>query len=311
MTITKSIGSKVYEIDNKKTLDIFKYYLGDDISENMLVHGVEFPLIYKKNQTDIGRVAVAIDENEGSITFAGIIGEGTKVRFGYANIAHVEKENNRQIKDVYKNKNEAVFIYSCGARRQILGNYLFDEISMLSNLGESSGFFTYGEFFHNCISCQNDLLNITTTFVTLNENILEEPIIFDKQNIEKDKKDIALKIMTKLITQTSAELEEYKKHLTYELDTTNKNFEESLNYSNQYENAINKMTIVVKTDLNNIISNANEQFCKISAYKKNELIGNELNLFFKINNKDFEFIKPNISYSTITTIVILFIAFSY
>jgi PAS domain S-box-containing protein len=301
MTITKSIGSKVYEIDNKKTLDVFKYYLGDDIAQNMLVHGVEFPLIFKKNQTDVGRVAVAIDKNEGSITFAGIIGEGTKVRFGYANIEHIENENNKQIKDIYKNKNEGVFIYSCGARRQILGNYLNDEIAMLSKLGVSSGFFTYGEFFHNSVSCQNDLLNITTTFITLNENDNKENIIFDEQNIKKDKKDIALKIMTKLITQTSTELEEYKKHLKYELATTNKNFEESLNYSDQYENAINKMTIVVKTDLNNIISNANEQFCKISAYDKNELIGEKLNRFFQINDKNFESIKPDISYSTITT----------
>jgi hypothetical protein len=51
-------------------LDIFKHYLGDDITNDMLTHGVEFPLIYKKDQTDVARAAVAVDENEGSITFA-------------------------------------------------------------------------------------------------------------------------------------------------------------------------------------------------------------------------------------------------
>ena len=301
MTITKSVGSKVYEIDNKKTLDVFKHYLGDDIVNDMLVHGVEFPLIYKKNQTDVGRVAVAVDEKEGSITFAGIINEDTKVRFGYANIEHIENENKRLIKDIYKNKNEAVFIYSCGARRQILGSYLFDEVSMLGNLGAASGFFTYGEFFHNSVSCENDLLNITTTFITLNENDVEENITFDEQNIKKDKKDIALKIMTKLITQTSIELEEYKKYLKYKLNITSKNLEENLNYSEQYENAIDKMTIVIKTDLNDIILNANEQFCKISNYSKTELIGEKLSDFFQINDKNLEYINSNISFSTITT----------
>jgi PAS domain S-box-containing protein len=301
MTITKANGSKIYEVDNKKTLDIFKHYLGDSIAEDMLIHGVEFPLIYKKNQTDVARVAVAVDENEGSVTFAGTIEEGTKVRFGYANIEHIENENKRLIKDVYTNKNEAIFIYSCAARRQILGSYLFDEINMLSNLGEATGFITYGEFFHNCISCQNDLLNITTTFITLNENDINENITFEEHNILKDKKDIALKIMTKLITQTSVELEEYKKYLKYKLDITSKNLEENLNYSEQYENAIDKMTIVVKTDLNGIIFNANKQFCKISEYNKNELIGKKLNEIFQINNEKLEYINSKNSFSTITT----------
>ena len=206
-----------------------------------------------------------------------------------------------KIKDVYKYKNEAVFIYSCGSRRQILGNYLFDEIAMLGNLGDASGFFTYGEFFHNSVSCQNDLLNITTTFITLNENDIEEKITFDEQNIQKDKKDIALKIMTKLITQTSVELEEYKKHLKNKLHITSKSLDENINYSEQYESAIDKMTIVIKTDLNNTILNANEQFCKISSYSKNELIGEKLSDFFQINDKNLEYINSNISFSTITT----------
>ena len=36
----------------------------------MLVHGVEFPLIYKKNQTDVGRVAVAVDEKTNNMYWA-------------------------------------------------------------------------------------------------------------------------------------------------------------------------------------------------------------------------------------------------
>jgi PAS domain S-box-containing protein len=49
------------------------------------------------------------------------------------------------------------------------------------------------------------------------------------------------------------------------------------------------------------ISNANEQFCKISGYDESELVGEKLNQFFQINDKNFESIKPDISYSTITT----------
>ena len=42
---------------------------------------------------------------------------------------------------------------------------------MLNNLGTTFGFIAYGEFFHNKDEFSNILLNITTTFVTLNENI--------------------------------------------------------------------------------------------------------------------------------------------
>ena len=229
MVVTKSVGSTVYEIDDRKALEVFDYYLGEEISGNMLAHGVEFPLIYKQKDTNVARAAVAIDEENGSITFAGSIKEGTKVRFGYANIESLVDMNQKQIKEAYTTKNEALYVYTCAARRQMLGNYIKDELSMLNQLGDTTGFVTYGEFFHNYTSCNNDLLNITTTFITLNENESVEPIIYQEKLVQKDKKDIALKIMTKLITQTSAELEEYKKYLKYKLDITSKSLEENLN----------------------------------------------------------------------------------
>lgn len=205
MLVTKAVGSTVYEIEHKKALDVFEYHLGDEISKNMLIHGVEFPLIYKQKETNVARAAIAINDIEGSITFAGSIKEGTLVKFGYANIESLEAMNQKQIKETYTTKNEALYIYTCAARRQMLGNYINDEISMLNQLGDTIGFVTYGEFFHNYTSCNNDLLNITTTFVTLNENESKEPIIYKENLVQKDKKDIILKAMTKLISRTSDE----------------------------------------------------------------------------------------------------------
>lgn len=69
------------------------------------------------------------------------------------------------------------------------------------------------------------------------------------------------------------EVEEYKKILKEQLDDTTKSLEDSINYTKQYEEAINSSTAVLKTDTNNIITYVNEQFCKLSGYKKEELIG--------------------------------------
>lgn len=260
MVVTKSIDSTVYEIEHKKALDVFEYYLGDEISKNMLVHGVEFPLIYKQKDTNVARAAIAIDEENGSITFAGSIKEGTKVRFGYSNIESLVDMNQKQIKEAYTTKNEALYVYTCAARRQMLGNYIYDEISMLNQLGDTTGFVTYGEFFHNYTSCSNDLLNITTTFITLNENESIEPIIYQENLVQKDKKDIVLKAMTKLISRTSDE--NIKK--TEELQIKK---EELKTY---FDSIVDGLAILNLETL--CFSNVNKAFENLTGYTKEQLL---------------------------------------
>ncbi|MFC2492038.1 MAG: PAS domain-containing protein, partial [Campylobacter curvus] len=46
----------------------------------------------------------------------------------------------------------------------------------------------------------------------------------------------------------------------------------------QYQNAIEESNIVSKTDVNGIITFVNDEFCKISGYTKNELIGANHNI---------------------------------
>ncbi len=47
---------------------------------------------------------------------------------------------------------------------------------------------------------------------------------------------------------------------------------------NQYKNAIDSSNIVSKTDINGIITYVNEEFCKISGYTKEELLGKNHNI---------------------------------
>jgi len=69
------------------------------------------------------------------------------------------------------------------------------------------------------------------------------------------------------------ELEAYKELLKHELSTTNQTLEENKNYLAQYEEAINSITAVMKTDTNNIITYVNKQFCDTMEYLPSELIG--------------------------------------
>ena len=69
------------------------------------------------------------------------------------------------------------------------------------------------------------------------------------------------------------ELEDYKNILKATLETTHTSLVERIKYTTQYEDAINKSTSILKTDTDNIITFANDEFCKLSGYSLKELVG--------------------------------------
>ena len=69
------------------------------------------------------------------------------------------------------------------------------------------------------------------------------------------------------------ELEEYKTLLAKELANTSESLEQNVNYIKQYEAAIDSVTALLRTDIDNIITNANDRFCELMGYSLNELIG--------------------------------------
>lgn len=208
MIVSKSDGVKVYEINNRPIIDVYRYYLGDHVADDLLTLGIEFPLIFKSYGTEVARALVAFDKDEGSISFAGNIPTGVSVRFSYANIEHIENETKNLLLSDFTSKNEGIYIYSCASRRQVLDVFLNEELSNLNNIAPSTGFITYGEFFHDSRSCQNNLLNLTTTYVVLNESQSSETFKLIPSKVTKDKRDYALKAITTLVSRTNHDLEE-------------------------------------------------------------------------------------------------------
>ncbi len=169
LTITKAVKNRVYEIDGMPAVDIYAKYMGKELAQNLPQIGIEFPLIFEKDGVNIGR-AVLFKHNDGSLTFAGNLQEGEKVRFGVGNVNNLLKSGDYQIDKIFNNiqfQPEAVFVYSCMARRRFMEKYIEYELEGLSTLGDLSGFFTYGEFFHNQ---KRDLLNESITLLVLSEN---------------------------------------------------------------------------------------------------------------------------------------------
>ncbi len=212
MKVTKAVKNRVYEIDGKTPVEIYKHYFGE---ENIVNIGVQFPLIINRGCMKIARAVVGQNE-DGSLVFAGNINEGDEVQFGFGDVSSI-LEKNDSLYDALQNHNvESVFIYSCMARKGFLADMIEREIAPFAKFADVSGFFTYGEFFK--AKC-NMFLNQTMTVLILSEN--ERKIKIDKE--KSDIKEFSiLKTLTHLIKVTSNELNELNRHLEEKVEEKTK-----------------------------------------------------------------------------------------
>ena len=215
--IEKSIKNRVYQISGKTTVDFYKHYLGDDIDQLLPAIGIEFPLVQDINGIKSAR-AVLKKHDDGSLSFAGNIQEGTQVQFGHGNVQLIIEKGLENIKNIIKEPIESVFIYSCMARKALLKDDINLEILPLKEIGPISGFFAYGEFFKSSKSNNTRalLLNQTMTILALSENTKKvekvTPNIFKKH--EKDDLNLhRTQALSTLITRTTKELEDLNENL--------------------------------------------------------------------------------------------------
>jgi len=214
MRITKSVKNRVFEIDGVSAIDIYAKYLGKRIAEQLPQIGIEFPLIFSRSGVNIGRAIIGKCD-DGSLIFAGNLSEGTEVRFGVGNIEEILKNSHYSIGKMVEKMHyapEAIFIYSCMARRRFMDSYVQDELKTINALSPISGFFTYGEFFHS--QYRNQLLNETMTIVALCEEQKSLKMSPDRfQYKEKDLISRTQHAIAKLANIVSDELVELNENL--------------------------------------------------------------------------------------------------
>jgi anti-sigma regulatory factor (Ser/Thr protein kinase) len=216
-TIDKVEDSRVYQISGMKPLDFYEKYLGEHVAKALPATGIEFPLIAQRNGLPVAR-AVIQKHKDGSLSFAGNLYEGDVVKLGFGN---VELIMNNPVESLFNSCNikdtQTFFIYSCMARRRYMPSMVDIEIKPFSVIAPTSGFFTYGEFYHN--EGSNELLNQTFTIVALSE--LENSTIEDEKTsyeIENKNQVISeharsLQALTHLIQQSSQDYNKQSKEL--------------------------------------------------------------------------------------------------
>jgi c-di-GMP phosphodiesterase len=209
-TVQKSEKNRVYTIDDKTAVEFYAYYLGENIASMLPAIGVEFPLVIKKDGLDIAR-AVLNKYDDGSLGFAGNVPQGSQIKFGYGDIQMILTHGLHKAKQLAQKPIEAIFIYSCMARKALLKEEINNEIKPLQEIAPASGFFTYGEFFYTQNKAR--LLNQTMTILALSESPTPTHYHIQKEldiQLESVKKldFYRTQALSKLIAKTTNELEE-------------------------------------------------------------------------------------------------------
>jgi len=207
MLVTKCVNNILYELDGIPIVDVYRKYLGDDVVENLPSSCMSFPLIITREKVNIARDPVALVEGN-ALLYAGDFTEGDTVRFSFANIADLTDNLEENFEKLSHYPGEALYIYSCTARKALLQEKLQDELNLLESIAPSAGFFTYGEFFQS--TKMTELLNVTTTFMILSESTLNKKRVLKK--IEKNTFDPIKKALTHLVKVTTSELEHISTH---------------------------------------------------------------------------------------------------
>ena len=177
--VTKSEGNVLYEIDDKNALALYKTYLGkyaDELPGSALL----FPLSVKfdDDHKPIVRTILSIDNDKQSITFAGDIPKGSKIRFMKANLDKLidaASDAANSCLEMQQNKPKLAILISCVGRKLIMPNRIDEEIEAVSEIfGVASmltGFYSYGEISPLNPMANCELQNQTMTITGFNEII--------------------------------------------------------------------------------------------------------------------------------------------
>ncbi len=176
--ITKSDQNVLFQIDNKNALDLYKQYLGDYVNE-LPGSALLFPLSIRINGSDknLVRTILSVNEENKSMTFAGNLPEGSKVRLMKANFDKLIEASSTAAENSFSSikgsKPNLAILISCVGRKLVLQERIEEEVEaakdVLGNNATITGFYSYGEISPFNKSTQCELHNQTMTITTFTE----------------------------------------------------------------------------------------------------------------------------------------------
>jgi hypothetical protein len=162
--VTRAVNNVVYELDGQPALHVYEKFLGKHAAKLPAV-GVEYPLGLLRAKDDgqsdgyfICRATMGVDREKGAIIFAGDVPEGSMVKITMGSESDILDAATQAVREGLKGlqngpgviEPRAIFLFSCMARKIVLGSKTVREIIEVKRLaGEDIpiiGFYTYGEY---------------------------------------------------------------------------------------------------------------------------------------------------------------------
>jgi len=173
--VTRSDGPVLHELDGQSSLGLYKNYLGAE-SASLPLSALRFPLLMipQDGSPAVVRTPHAVNESDGSMSFAGDIPPQARVRFlraSYQNL--VDGAGEAATQSIAAGEPELVLCVSCVARRVILGQRTEEELETVRDvIGPApviAGFYSYGELAPSEKQSDCQFHNQTMTITTLRE----------------------------------------------------------------------------------------------------------------------------------------------
>ncbi|PAF42433.1 HD domain-containing phosphohydrolase [Helicobacter sp. 11S02596-1] len=271
--VTKSFQNVVYEINHTPIKEIYGHYLGENALDDLGKTGWNFPFVLEDSEGNlIGRVLDKV-QDDGGISFLGIIPEGASVKFSFGFLENVKKD--LMFEDAHRPKNsQAIYMYSSVGRISFLGLEGINELlNAFTDTDCVCGFFTFGEIYHFAKS--NAMMNLANTRVILSEEPFDFKTNQENMQIQWSEESTILNTITHLSEVTSRELDVASGSL--------KSYKDLITEAMQY--------IEINKDLK--ITDVNDRICEVSGYPREQHIGKNV----------LEFLNAEMGHYTLNEIV--------
>lgn len=150
--VTRSEGNVLFELDGRPALPLYREYLGD-FAARLPASALLFPLALRpagnRDEPHVVRTVLAVDDDEGSMTFAGNVPQGYVAQLMTAGLDQlVQGAADAAGRATHDDARVAIAV-SCVGRRLVMGQRVDDELAatleVLPRGGLQVGFYSYGE----------------------------------------------------------------------------------------------------------------------------------------------------------------------
>lgn len=174
LTVTRSEGDVVYELDGKPAYDVYNHYLHIHKDRNFFYDALQFPWeVQVDESTTYIRHAKSVNA-DGSIRMSTNIPQGAKIRISYGEPRRIMNHTKETAIKALEFAPQAMYIVNCMGRKLFWNDNYDIEISEMSKYVETTGFSALGEILR--FKGKTLLNNLSVVFVAMREGpILSKP----------------------------------------------------------------------------------------------------------------------------------------